>query len=354
MIHKSFRTSFLLFITAACSLFAGAKQTPVTTAEPEENRIYPIAIIGSGAGGTMAAKRAVLNNRQVLLFTGAKKEMKNSRGNWVKKVDNIPGLEKYSRTIVELRDEVLEDIVQGPLKHNLFIIKDSVVSLQKQNDLFQLQDQSGKNYLVRYVVLATGIMDEQPHIGGTIDNILPFANKQTVAYCLLCDGHRSYKKETIVFGHSEDAAKAALLLASRYEPKQVTVLTNGKKPELSAETQAELQTNQIAVIEDEITEVIGAEKGILEACLLATGEKVKAEMGFVFLGIRPNNKLALGLGANVDPRGLVITNEIGESSISNLFVIGDLRANSPKQIYTAWQHAVDSMQAIDKRIRTKQ
>lgn len=34
------------------------------------------------------------------------------------------------------------------------------------------------------------------------------------------------------------------------------------------------------------------------------------------------------------------------------FVVGDLRANSVKQIYTAWQHAVDVVQVIDRRIRT--
>jgi thioredoxin reductase (NADPH) len=302
----------------------------------------------------MAAKRAVLNNREVLLFTGAKKDMKRSRGNWVKKVDNVPGLEKYKRTIVELRDDVLSDLVKGPFKHNLFVIKDSVASIKKQDKVFTLRDKTGRTYRARHVVLATGIMDEQPQIKGSIRPILSYANKQTIAYCLMCDGHRSYKKKTVVLGHSEDAAKAALLIADRYEPLKVTILTNGKKPEFSSETQSLLLSKKIDVVDEPIKKILGAKKGVLSGFELKSSKQVAASIGFVFLGIRPNNSLALELGAKCDSRGLVITDESGESSIPDLFVVGDLRANSMKQIYAAWQHAVDSMVVIDKRIRTEE
>jgi thioredoxin reductase (NADPH) len=74
-------------------------------------------------------------------------------------------------------------------------------------------------------------------------------------------------------------------------------------------------------------------------------------MAFVSLGIRPNNQLALQLDAQVDESGLVITDKNGETSVENLFVIGDLRSNSMKQIYTAWQQAVESVQLINRRMR---
>jgi thioredoxin reductase (NADPH) len=322
---------------------------PVTTKQPEENKIYPIAVIGAGAGGTMAANRAVLNNNEVLLFAGAKQERRRSRGNWVRKVDNIPGYGNYTRTVLELRNEVLSDLIQQPLSHNLFLIEDSITSIEKQDSCFKLTDGTGRNHFAKYIVLATGIMDEQPHIQGSIRPILPYANSQTVLYCALCDGHRSYGKKTIVIGHSEQAANTALLISEKYHHPGMTLLTNGKKLEYSLES---LQKKNITVLEEPILEVLGnQELKQLSGFKLENGTVINAEICFVALGIRPNNSLALQLGAKVDERGLVVADSQGETSISGLFVIGDLKSGSLKQIYAAWQDAVESIQLINRRLR---
>lgn len=324
---------------------------PITTKQPNEKKIYPIAIIGAGAAGTMAVKRTVLNNTEVLLFAGANQERRRSRGNWVRKVDNVPGLSRYERTILELRNDVLKELVQTPLSHNLYVIEESIFLIEKENDFFKLTDGLGRTYYAQYVVLATGMMDEQPHIQGSIRPILKYANGQTVAYCSLCDGHRSFGKKSVVIGYSESAAQAALLLSEKYQLKEMTILTNGHRHEFSPERLKEIQDKGIKIIEEPVHEVLGNEKlKQLTGFKLANGNTIEAEMGFVALGIRPNNQLALQLGAQVDASGLVVTDLNGESSVPNLFVIGDLRADSMKQIYTAWQHAVDAIQFIHQRI----
>jgi thioredoxin reductase (NADPH) len=325
------------------------KIIPITTPQPREDVVHEIVIIGAGAAGTMATKRAVLNNNEVLLFAGAKQERRRSRGNWVRKVDNIPGLEKYERTVLQLRNEALLDLLNSSLASNLYLVEDSVVSITKEHDYFKLTDSAGRSYLGRFVVLATGIMDEQPHIQGSIRPILPYANGQTVAYCLLCDGHRCQNKKTVVIGYGNEAANAAMLLSDRYQPQGVTLLTNGAKPRWNPELAIKLEGKQIKVIEDPIAELMGNDLK-LEGILFESGKKLEAQMGFVLLGIRPNNALALQLGAEVDARGLVCSDEKGETSIPGLFVAGDLRANSSKQIYTAWQQAVDVIQTISRRI----
>ena len=214
----------LFFVIFALSLYqfiiageingrSDPKVIPVTTKQPEEKKIYPIAIIGAGAGGSMAVKRAVLNNNEVLLFTGTKQERRRSRGNWVRKVDNIPGLGKYERTILELRNEVLQELVQDPLGHNLYVVEESISLIEKDVDFFKLKDGAGHTYYVKYVVMATGIMDEQPIIQGSIRSIFEYANGQTIGYCSLCDGHRSFGKHAVVIGYSKSAAHIALLLA---------------------------------------------------------------------------------------------------------------------------------------------
>lgn len=303
----------------------------------------------------MAAKRAVLNNRETILFTGAKKERKRSRGHWVRKVENIPGLQNYTRTINQLRDETLALIGEGPFSKKLTVVNDSVVAIEKQDDIFHITDMTGKTFKARYVIMATGIMDEQPHIQGSIKPILPFSNKQFTCYCMLCDGHRAIDKNSVLIGHSEDAAQNALVLHHRYGPKTLSILTNGLAHTITPETLSRLDEANIQLIDEPIVELIGDAKArIFSGFRLESGRVVEAEIGFVSLGIRPNNKLALELGAAVDSKGLVETNAQGESSVENLFIVGDLRANSMKQIYTAWQHAVDAIQAIDRRIRANQ
>jgi thioredoxin reductase (NADPH) len=200
--------------------------------------------------------------------------------------------------------------------------------------------------------MATGIMDEQPHIQGTIHPVLKYANGQTIAYCSLCDGHRSFGKKTVVIGHSTSAANIALLLLEKYQLMSITILTNGRRHEFTPELLQRIQKKNISILDIPIKEVLGnKEQKQLTGFMLENGKIVEAEIGFVALGIRPNNLLALQIGAQIDDNGLVITDSNGESSIPNLFIAGDLRANGMKQIYTAWQHAVDSIQLINRRIR---
>ncbi|MGD0664591.1 MAG: NAD(P)/FAD-dependent oxidoreductase [Rhabdochlamydiaceae bacterium] len=341
----------LLILLMFQTLEAGYGALPIKTAEPQENKIYPIAIIGAGAAGTMAVKRAILDNHEVLLFTGDKLDRKRSCGNWVKKVDNVPGLGKYTRTVLELRNEVLEEIAQTVFSNNLFVIEDSIASIEKQDEIFKLVDNTGRSYDVKFVVLATGIMKEQPQIQQSIRPILKYANAQTIGYCCLCDGHRCYGKKTVVIGHTNFAAATALDLKQKYQLNTITLLTNGQPHEFAPEQLHELEEKRILICDAPIHEIIGNEQQKeLHGFKLATGDVIEAEIGFVSLGIRANNKLAVQLGAQLNDYGLVITSEECESSVPNLFVIGDLRANSLKQIYTAWQHAVDALQEIDCRI----
>lgn len=318
----------------------------------DENQVYPIVIIGSGAAGTMAVKRAILDNNQVLLFLGANQDCRRSRGNWVKKVDNVPGLERYERPILELCNETLANIYQGSFSQNLYTVEDSVIQIEKTGDLFKLTDSSGCIYYGQHVLLATGIMDEQPNIQGSIRPILTFSNGQTVAYCLVCDGHRCLNQNTVVIGYREESASGAILLAEKYHPPSLSILTNGNTPEFSESTLEKLKEYHITVHTSSILDVQGDRSSRqLQGFTLESGVSISAEMGFVMLGIRPNNQLALQLGANVDPRGLVLTDSSGESSIANLFIAGDLRSGSMKQIYTAWQHSVECIQHINTRLR---
>ncbi len=316
--------------------------------------VLPIVVIGGGAAGSMAALRAGLNNDEVHLFTGSAKNKKKSRAQWVAKVENVPGLSGYKRGVSDPHREALDEFKESDLGHNLHIHKGVGITLIKKLDdnLFELTDSKDEKHLAKYVIVATGVMDVQPEIDGDMKNIFPYANVQLVDYCIRCDGHRSYGKETAIIGEGNGAAWGAVMLKERYEVPNMTILTNGKEATWGSDVQELLELYQIDVIADPIQSLIGnPREDLLEGAVLMSGERVPFDFAFVSLGMLVYNELVKDLGVEVDERGFVVTNKSGESSISNLYVAGDLRANTKKQIYTAWDTAVDSADDINGKLR---
>jgi len=316
--------------------------------------IYPICVIGGGSAGVMAVTRAVLNNDECLFFPGSPKHRKKSRAFWVAKVENVPAHLDYKKGIVEPNNKHLEWLSEGDFKDKLTWKKNlGVHSLSKRNDgVFEITDTKEGMYLAKNVILCTGVMDVQPVIDGSIQPVLPYANLQTVDYCIRCDGHHILNKNTVIIGDNSDAFWVAAILHERYNPPSMTILTHGNEVKLEGKIAKMSEVYGFKHYSSEIVEVIGQPKeGLLEGFKLADGTTINCEMAFTSLGMIVYNELAKALGTELDERGFVITNTKGMSSVNGLYVAGDLRANTKKQIYTSWDTAVDAADAINSKLR---
>lgn len=315
--------------------------------------IYSIAVIGGGSAGVMSVNRALLNNDQCLFLSGGKNEKRKSRALWVKKVENIPGHLQYNRGITEPNDEMLKWLKQSPFGKNLFHIQKSVIQLQwiNSDQCFEIIDEDQEVFYSKYLVLCTGIMDIQPKIAGSIQPILPFANNQDVDYCLRCDGHHVLGKEVGIIGHSSAAAWVAIMLHERYSPPSITLFLNGETSTITEDEKKLCERYNIAIQAAEIKQLVADEKRKLKSVMLQTDVNCSVQICFVSLGVMVYNQLALQLGAKVDERGFILTDEYGQSSVDKLYVAGDLRAGKKKQIYTAWDTAVDALDQINVRMR---
>jgi thioredoxin reductase (NADPH) len=316
-------------------------------------KIYQICVIGGGAAGTMAALRVILNNDECLFFPGSPKDKKKSRALWVKKVENIPAHFNYERGIVDPNSETLKWIQKSPMAKNLILQKNTgVVSVKKEGDIFRILDSKGDIHLAKYIILCTGVMDVQPEIKGSIEKVFDYANSQTINYCLICDGHHVLDKKTSVIGHGNGAAWVAIMLYERYRPLKMSILTNGEAKDFQRETQKLLDAYGIQLYEAPILEILGKDGGqILEGFRLETGELIETDISFVALGMIVYNELAKEVGADLDERGFVKADESGSTNISGFYVAGDLKAGTKKQIYTAWDTAVNAANAINMKLR---
>lgn len=310
-------------------------------------------IVGGGAAGVMAALRGVLNNEKVILYLGSGKTRKKSREMWVAKVENIPGYEHYKKGIVNPNKDTLKWIKESKFADNLEVIRSSVTSVTKLDDGgFKVVDEKGVEKEAFSVVLATGVMDVQPHIQGSIEPVLPYANVQLIDYCIRCDGHHVQGKKTAIIGHNNSAGWVAILLKERYDIPEMLILTNGEKPIYDKQVQKLHEVYGIKTVQSPIERVVGnAKELLLEGFKLEDGTEVHSEISFVALGMIVYNELAKSLGADLDERGFVKTNGKGETNIEGLYAIGDLQADTKKQIYTSWDMAVDALDDIDNKIR---
>lgn len=301
----------------------------------------------------MAVLRTVLNNDDCLFFPGTAKDKKKSRALWVRKVENMPAHFNYKRGIEEPNAETLKWISESAFKDKLLIHKNTgVTSLKKSGNQFEITDSKGVIHFAKFVILCTGVMDVQPVIKGSIETVFDYANAQTIDYCLICDGHHVLGKKTGVIGHSNSAAWVAVLLHERYQPETLTILTNGEAPSFADDTSRLIKTYGIQVETSPVKEILGEEKGkILKGFEFENGKTITTDITFVSLGMIVYNELAIEVGAEVDERGFVKTDDVGLTNISGLYVAGDLRANSKKQIYTAWDEAVNSANSINMKLR---
>lgn len=319
----------------------------------ETRKIYPVCVIGGGSAGVMAALRCVLNNDETLFIPGTPKDKKKSRAMWVRKVENMPAHFGFKRGIEEPNAETLKWIAESPFKDNLIQLKNTgVVSLKKDGEIFEITDSKNVVHFAKYVILCTGVMDVQPEIKGSIETVFDYANAQTIDYCLICDGHHVFQKKASIIGHGNSAAWIAIMLHERYRPDNMTIFTNGKKAEFQADTLKLIDTYAIKVEESAIVDIIGESKGqILKGFKLENGQTFETDISFVSLGMIVYNELAKQLNADLDERGFVKADESGLTSVDGLYVAGDLKANTKKQIYTAWDTAVNSANAVNMKIR---
>ncbi|NOT79015.1 MAG: NAD(P)/FAD-dependent oxidoreductase [Bacteriovoracaceae bacterium] len=318
-------------------------------------KIYDVAVIGGGSAGTMAALRVVLNNDECLFFPGSSKDKKKSRAFWVTKVENMPAHLDYKKGIEEPNKESLDWLSNGPFKEKFIWKKNTGITYLSKNEegLFVLTDNKNETYRARFVILCTGVMDVQPEILGSIEPIYPYANVQLADYCLRCDGHHVLNKKIAVIGHNTSAAWIAVMLFERYQCPEVTIVTNGKEPDFDDEIKALIQKYNFKIETKAITELVGEPKNNKLEALICQSSRVEADYIFIALGMIVYNDLAKMVNANLDQRGFVVTDNKGQSSIQGLYIAGDLRASTKKQIYTAWDTAVDSADEINVLIRRK-
>ncbi|OPH61274.1 pyridine nucleotide-disulfide oxidoreductase [Paenibacillus ferrarius] len=273
---------------------------------------YDSLIVGGGIAGLQAAIQLGRYEHRVLVLDAGygRSTLCKSYHNLLGWPDGVSGDEL--RRLGKLQAEklgvsfVIDEVVQA-------------VNKGKPGDGFELWGKSGKSYEAPTVLLATGLMDRMPELSK-----LKACLGLTVYVCPDCDGYEIRNRQTIVMGSGDAGAGMAVKLSDRTD--KLIYVNHGHRV-ISKELLEQLRQKRVTYVLADIQEVIAEEaQGAFRGVLLANGERIEAERGFIaFGGNEVKSDLARQLGAErMENRHIMTDPRSKMTSVPFLWAAGDV------------------------------
>lgn len=288
-------------------------------------RSVDVLIIGSGPAGLAAA---IYTGRAMLSTVVCERDYM-STGQIVESdcIDNYPGLPNIEGY------ELGEKFKAHAQAYGTEFIEDEVIKIEKStNGSFVIKFKSDNLLSVKAIIYAAGASHRKLGIDGE------FALRGAgVSYCAVCDGAFFKDKTTVVIGGGDTALGDALLLSKIC--KQVFVIYRGEKLRAAKSLQNKANdTVNIDIIYNAIPTSFNGDKHLSSISLKNTKTcktaELNAEGAFIAIGSNPNSQILKGL-VELDKSGYVVADETGKTSVSGIFVAGDVRTKALRQVVTA-------------------
>jgi len=225
------------------------------------------------------------------------------------------------------------------------------VALAKSGDEIEITLANGASLKSKTVILSTGARWREMNVPGEQEY-----RGKGVAYCPHCDGPLYKGKRVAVIGGGNSGVEAAIDLAGIVS--HVTLIEFDTKLRADAVLQKKLYSlpNVTVILNALSKEVLGAAGKVttLRYEDRATNEMhdIALEGIFVQIGLLPNTDWLKGV-IELSPRGEVIVDDRGQTSMPGVFAAGDCTTVPYKQIIIAMgEGAKASLGAFDHLIRS--
>jgi NADH-dependent peroxiredoxin subunit F len=200
------------------------------------------------------------------------------------------------------------------------------------------------------VILATGARWREMNVPGEKEY-----RSKGVAYCPHCDGPLFKGKRVAVIGGGNSGIEAAIDLANIVEHVTVLEFDNKLRADKVLQDKAISMGNISVILNAQTTEVHGDGERVnsLSYTDRTDGSTKKVEIAgiFVQIGLVPNSEWLKG-DIELTPRGEVVVNNKGETSIPGVFAAGDVTTSPYKQIIIAMGDGANAaLGAFDYLIR---
>lgn len=280
-----------------------------------------IIIIGGGPAGLSTAIYAKRAGFSVMIIDKGASDCQITKA---VEVENYLGFKSISGI------ELHSTFVEHAKSVNIPIVKKSVISFERLPDRFTVHTKKD-TYECKYLILAMGRSHRHLEVPG--EDRLAGAG---VSYCATCDGYFFKDKTVSVVGGGDSAISQAIYLSSFCKK---VILIHRRDTFRAANYLVERANNKsnIEFVLNAIVEEIVGENSVTGIAVSINGcdrTIINCDGVFAAIGEQANLKFEID-GLVKTPQGQIITNNLCQTNIPNLYAVGDIREREVYQIITA-------------------
>ncbi len=316
-------------------------------ARPLDLGVVDVAVLGGGPAGASAAIYTVRKGLKTALIA-------DQIGGQLRATQGIENMISMPYTEgPKLSAQLLAHLEAYPVR---VLESRKVTALEVEgalgvpDSLKRIELDSGETLRARTVIVATGarwrhlgVPGEKEHIG------------RGVAFCAHCDGPFYKEKRVVVVGGGNSGVEAALDLSAI--ASEVTLLEAGTALRADPILVEKLKNRpnvrvRVGALTREVLAGEGKVSGIrLESRDTGAVEELSVDGVFVQIGLEPNSGFLKGL-VELTPRGEVVIDDRGRTSVPGIYAAGDVTTVPYKQIVTALgEGAKVALTAFEDRMR---
>ena len=295
--------------------------------------MYDIIIIGAGPSGMSAALYALRANKKVLLL---EKECFGGQIINASNIENYPALPNVSGYDFATN-------LYNQIKSLGVILKyEEVLEVTDKKEVITTKDTyKGKN-----IIIATGLKKRKLNLENE-DKLLGSG----ISYCATCDGNFYKNKNVAVVGGGNTALEDALYLSNIASKVYLIHRRDNFRGEKKLISEVKEKNNIKLILNSNITKIIGEDN--LNSIEITDNRNniIKLEIDglFIAIGNIPDNNRFKNI-IDLDENGYIIANANLKTKTDNIYVAGDTRVKTLRQLVTATSDGAIAVTEITKEM----
>ena len=276
--------------------------------------MYDIIIVGAGPAGMTAAIYALRANKKVLIF-----EAKNYGGQLLaaSKIENYPGIGEITGV------DLAQDMYEQTKKLGAEFKFETVIKISDDNTVIT---NSGE-YKAKTIILAIGSKNRKLNIEGE-DRFLG----KGLSYCATCDGNFFKGKVVAVVGGGNTALEDAIYLSDIASKIYLIHRKDEFRAEKKYVDEVSTKDNIECIMNSNVTSIEGETS--ISSITLDNGTKLDVSGLFIAVGQEPNSSIFKDF-IELDDKGYIISSDGVHTNKDKVYVAGDARVKTLRQIVTA-------------------
>ena len=299
-----------------------------------------VLIVGGGPAGLTAGIYAARSGLNTLLL---------ERETFGGQIATSPKVENFPSIISISGEKLVSRMLEQALEFGVSVDVENVTSVKKVEDYFEVTT-NYNIYQAKTVILATGVT----HRTINAENIEDYLG-EGISYCAVCDGPFHKGHDVAVIGDGNSAMQYAISLSQYCNKVYVCTLFDKFFGEKSVE-KAMLGRSNIEIVHNcQLTRVSGdGELQKANFVNLVTKDEFSLNIQglFIAIGHVPHNDDFKNL-VNLDSQGYIQSNELCETNTEGIFVAGDCRQKTFRQVSTACADGTIAALSAIKYLETK-